>query len=81
MAGAQNMCGGGKHLVWSGNARGMFGFSPSVQGFLCIVMFEMGMREMSFLKLQAKCCVCLHVSGAVTPQPLHTSLKPLLQEM
>lgn len=45
------MCGGGKHLVWSGNAWGMLGFSPSVQGFLCIVIVEMGVREISFLKL------------------------------
>lgn len=44
-------CGEGKRLVWSGNARGMFGFSPSVQGFLCIVMFETELGEISFLKL------------------------------
>lgn len=60
------MCGGGKHLVWSGIARGMLGFSPSVQGFLCIVIVEVGEGGISFLKLWAKCCVCLHVPGAVT---------------
>ena len=45
------MCGGGKHLVWSGNARTMFGFSLSVQGFFCLVTFEMVVRESSSLKL------------------------------
>lgn len=53
VAGTQNVRGGGKHLVWSGNARGMLGFPPSLQGFSCVVTFEMGVREISFLKLWA----------------------------